>query len=455
MYNTIAQKLRETDKKYMLYRPDEKTLVGFSGGADSTALLHALMDYLGHDRLVAFHFNHMLRGDEAERDENFCRAFCAENKISFVSLKKDVKKLAGTASFEETARRVRYEAFSETANAYGCTTVSLAHHAGDNLETMLFHLCRGAGLSGISGIPPKRPMGDLMIVRPLIDCTREEILTYLEEHKLSYVTDSTNTDTAYTRNFIRENIIPALKEINPQAEENARKTAEIASNAAWHLQREAAAFLLPYREAKIPAETLRALSPALLYEVLAKLYQKAGGETLSAVQSAAVIDILFGKQNSRAVNLTGGIKAKLDGQNLRFFREKDEKHIRLTEKISLQEGKNPLPNGAVVYLNMCPDETLLESASFLASVKIPSESFPSLYFRARENGEGYRYGGMTRRFKKLLSGADSMAKNRPVLCDESGILWHPNFPIADRAKTESGIELFYIETKEGETSCSS
>jgi tRNA(Ile)-lysidine synthase len=248
----------------------------------------------------------MLRGEESERDEAFCRDFCRTHEIPFVCKRADIAGISGGTALEETARRIRYELLEETAIEHGCTTISLAHNAGDNLETMLFHLCRGTGLAGLGGIPPMRSLGELFIVRPLLDCTREEILSYLAERNLSYVADSTNTDTQYTRNFIRHEIVPKMREINPQAEENARKTAEIAQNAVLHLTNEATAFLGEKKTSE-NADALRNLSPALLYSVLSELYKNAGGETLSAVQSAALIDLLYNKEKGHSVSLTGGI----------------------------------------------------------------------------------------------------------------------------------------------------
>ncbi len=446
----LTKKLRELSKQYKFYADGEKTLVGFSGGADSTALLHALSTYLGKNRIVAFHLNHMLRGAESLRDEAFCRAFCAEHEIVFACKRVDIRALSGGTALEETARKARYEALNEAAVSYGCTTVSLAHHAADNLETMLFHLCRGAGLHGIAGIPPKRPLENLHVVRPLLDCTREDILSYLEANSLSFVVDSTNTDTEYTRNFIRERILPPLKKINPQAEENARKTADIARNAASHLEAEATLFLNDHPSAEAPAEKLRALSPALLYAVLAALYKEAGGETLSAVQSAAIIELLFEQKRGHKVSLSGKITAKFDGEMLRFLNENDRETPVFCEKIPLHMGENRLENGIFVFIDMQKADfssMKKEEIRFCATARLPKASLETLCLRPRENGEGYRFGGMTRRFKKLLSGTDSRTKNRPIFCDKAGILWHPNFPPADRAKAAETIEVVYIEIK--------
>ncbi len=441
----LLQKMRETIRKYRLYQPGEKTLVGFSGGADSVCLLYALLCLYGNQNVAAFHLNHMLRGEEALRDEDFCREFCAKYDIPFLCDHVNIREISGETSLEETARTIRYQKLEQAALSLNCSTVSLAHHAGDNLETMIFYLCRGTGLGGIAGIPVKRPLGAHMIVRPLLDLTKEEILSFLQENMLAYVTDSSNTDTVYTRNFIRHEIIPKLKQINANAEENARKTAEIAANAAYYIKEQALAFLASYPKNEIPVKDLKALSPALLYEILSVLYEQAGGKTLSSVQNASVIDLIFHKNNGASVSLTGNIIAKIDGKFLRIFHKHEENTAYLCEKIPLHWGKNILSDHLFVYLGIAADQNTAEKASFKASCKLPVSSLPSLHFRPRENGEGYRFGGMTRQFKKLLSSSDSAAKKRPILCNHDGILWHPNFSVADRIKEFPEIELFYVE----------
>ncbi len=446
MSDMLIQKLRFLSEKYGFYADGGKTLVGFSGGADSMALLHGLTACLGRERIVAFHLDHMLRGADSQRDEAFCRAFCDANHIKYVSKQVNVREMSETA-LEETARRVRYEAFFEAAKATGCTTVSLAHHAGDNLETMLFHLCRGAGLAGLSGIPPKRPLGDILVVRPLLDCTKDEIFAYLQANSLDHVTDATNFDTEYTRNFIRHEILPKLEAVNPRALENARRSADILREGGDYLRKEAERLVA--EKTALPRETLRDLPSALRHEVLSLLYQKAGGETLSAAQSDAISDVICHEKTGKRVSLTGDIVAVLDGKMLRFLSEKALKNTVFCEKIPLKQGENPVAEGIFLYLGV-PLQRISplksDEIAFLATAKIPEKSLPTLHLRPRENGEAYRFGGMTKSLKKLLCGADLRTKKRPLLCDEDGILWHPNFPSADRAKGGE-VDVVYVETK--------
>lgn len=440
--NPILQKLRYADETYKLYSKNEKTLVGFSGGADSMTLLHALSGYLGKENLIAVHINHLLRGDEADGDEAFCESYCRENGIPFFARRIDVSAMCGTKSFEETARNVRYAVFEEIALQTNCTTVSLAHTADDNLETVIFHLCRGAGTAGLSGIPPKRPLGKLFIVRPLIDCTRREILTYAGQNALAYRTDATNENTQYTRNFIRKNVVPLLKEINPHAAENVRKTSRAASSLSSHLEAEVETLLPNGNETALPFHILKEKSDALLYAVFNKLYKNAGGDALPEAQAKKLSFFLHEGKRGVCLSLPQGITAEIRGEQLRFFPKTMFPKI-LTEEKKITLGENHVTNNICIFVGTAAPES--QENTFSASAKIPKSALESLTVRPRKNGEAYRFGGMTRTLKKLLSGADTQKKNRPLLCDENGILWHPDFPVRDYDKQTETIEIHYTE----------
>lgn len=188
-------------------------LVGFSGGADSTALLDILANW-GKEHGIeihAAHVNHGIRGDEAIRDREFCRAFCEERGIRFHCLDADVpgSRQSGE-SMETAARRIRYAYFEELMRAEGIPMLALAHNADDNLETLLFRIGRGTGMRGLCGIPQSRPFGGGTLIRPLLYVSRAEILRYCEREGLSFVTDSTNLLLDASRNRIRHEVIPAL-----------------------------------------------------------------------------------------------------------------------------------------------------------------------------------------------------------------------------------------------------
>ena len=222
-------------RRYRMLSEGDAVLCGFSGGADSVTLLSLLFDLSkGEGELPAFplyacHVHHGIRGEEADRDEAFCKAFCEERGIPYFSLFADVPKLAAETgdSLETAGRNVRYEFFAKTAERlrrqhpeYKSVKVATAHTASDNAETVLFHLARGTSLSGLTGIPPVRDN----IIRPLIDVTREEVEAYCAEQGLSFVTDATNEELSYSRNRIRLEVLPALEEINSETVRHIAKT---------------------------------------------------------------------------------------------------------------------------------------------------------------------------------------------------------------------------------------
>ncbi|MBN1968919.1 MAG: tRNA lysidine(34) synthetase TilS [Candidatus Delongbacteria bacterium] len=190
----------------------KKFIVGFSGGADSLALLHILKS-LKDEGLVAdilaIHFNHNLRGFESDGDEEFCKNFCKANNIRFESYSLNVDEFANSHGFhtEEAARKLRSSKLNEVLTKEGFDFIALGHHKGDLVETTLFNIFRGSGIAGLCSLRKLR--GN--IVRPLLDFSKEEILEYCQSKNLKFRTDSSNLSNDYSRNKIRNIIIPVIE----------------------------------------------------------------------------------------------------------------------------------------------------------------------------------------------------------------------------------------------------
>ena len=185
--------------------------VALSGGADSVCLLHSLSEISKTKgfEVSAVHINHHIRGDEADRDARFCQNLCKKLHIPLKIFDVFVLEEAHKGeSIETAARRLRYDVFSRIKADY----IATAHNADDSLETFLINFCRGTGLKGLTGIPDLRER----FIRPLNFCSKEDILAYISENCLEYVTDSTNLENDYTRNKIRNKIIPLIKEFSPE-----------------------------------------------------------------------------------------------------------------------------------------------------------------------------------------------------------------------------------------------
>ena len=215
----IWQKLIKFDKEQSFFKPKTGILVGFSGGADSVALLHFVkqLSIKKQFAVYACHIHHGLR-QTADRDAAFTRQTAKELGVPFLLKKVNVKTLVKkeNLSIEHAARKARYQALKEAAEKFNCKKIALAHHLDDNAETFLLNILRGTKAKGLLGIPVKRPLGKLEIIRPFLCITRAEVERYIKEHKLSFVTDETNSEQIYTRNWIRGTLLPLLEQKQPQ-----------------------------------------------------------------------------------------------------------------------------------------------------------------------------------------------------------------------------------------------
>ena len=203
----------------------DSVLVGLSGGADSVCLLHFLR-YLAaekHFSLAAAHVNHGLRGKAAAADQRFCRDLCKELEVEFLTVKTNAKKTAEKfhLSPEHGARKARYEAYIKLARQWGANKVALGHQLDDQAETVLLNLLRGTKAKGLAGIPVRRPLASgVEIVRPLLCITRAETEAYLKNNGLTHITDQTNFDDAFTRNWVRGTLLPLLETKQPQIKQH-------------------------------------------------------------------------------------------------------------------------------------------------------------------------------------------------------------------------------------------
>lgn len=223
----MMKKVLDFVNKNKILEHGDSVILGVSGGADSVCMLH-LLNSIKEDlgiELTVVHVNHGIRGIEAEQDAEFVEHISKELGVECKIFHIDVPSIARNRkiSEEEAGRIERYAVFESVAQEIGANKIAVAHNLNDNSETVLFHLFRGSGLKGMTGIPVKRGK----IIRPLLCLTRKEIEEYLEKHRLDYCIDSTNKETEYSRNKLRLEILPYIKEnINSKAEEHIVNTAQ-------------------------------------------------------------------------------------------------------------------------------------------------------------------------------------------------------------------------------------
>ena len=215
----MKNKVLETIKKYNMIENEDKIVLAVSGGPDSICMLDILNDIKNDEtidinfEIAVAHVNHMIR-KEAEEDEKYVKKYCEEKQIEFYSKSIDVQKMANNnkIGLEEAGRKARYDFFDEILEKTNAQKIAIAHNKNDKVETVLMHILRGSGINGLKGIEAKRGK----YIRPLIECERNEIEEYCTEKNLEPRIDKTNFENEYTRNKVRNLLIPYIeKEFKP------------------------------------------------------------------------------------------------------------------------------------------------------------------------------------------------------------------------------------------------
>ena len=225
----MKQKIIETIKKYNLINSGDKIVLGVSGGPDSIAMLdilNQLKDEMNFEIYVV-HVNHNIRGKDADEDEEYVKKYCEKYNIKCFSKKIDVPTIAKTKKIgtEEAGRKVRYEYFEEILKETKSNKIAIAHNKNDKVETIIMHLLRGSGISGLRGIEPIR---EEKFIKPLIECDRQEIENYCKENNLQPRIDKTNFENEYTRNKIRNLLIPYIEEnFNPNIVDTLNRLSDV------------------------------------------------------------------------------------------------------------------------------------------------------------------------------------------------------------------------------------
>ncbi len=233
----LQEKVRNIITKYNLLDKGDSVIVGVSGGPDSMTLLTLLLELKEEYNLQIYvaHVNHMIR-ENAIKDEEYVKEFCDKNNIKLFIKRENIieKSKQDKKGLEETGREVRYNFFEEVSKNTNSNKIAIAHNLNDKIETIIMNLTRGTGISGLKGIEPKREK----YIRPLIEIERSEIEKYCEEKKLNPRIDESNQDNTYTRNKIRNIVIPYIKkELNTNIINNLNRLSEIVKENEEYLEK--------------------------------------------------------------------------------------------------------------------------------------------------------------------------------------------------------------------------
>ncbi|MBE6635065.1 MAG: tRNA lysidine(34) synthetase TilS [Ruminococcaceae bacterium] len=415
-------------------------VIGLSGGADSVLLLIFLlnlkkrMDFT----LKAIHVNHMIRGSEADHDEDFCRELCFALGVEFVSVKRDVPALSkeNKCGLEEAARNARYEEFRAfIENDDSISTIATAHNATDNLETFIFNMLRGSGLSGLCAIAPVK--GN--IIRPLLSVPKSKITSLLGEAKIPFVTDSTNFSCEYSRNYIRNEILPKLGRLTPVPEDACTRAIENLRRDREYLDCVADDFLnKSFLGTAVDTEQLLSLPIPILVRVLRGMAAKVTDKIPERKHIDSIRELL-GRSSRFEVDLPGEVSFFCRGD--RCFISKREVAGRIEGEYILSDGENRLPDfGIDVFLSDTKEISSSNVYNFSIQADLSSAIIlGDIRVRTRRNGDAYFYGGIHRKVKKLMNDKKIPPEKRdriPVFFDDKGILWIPGFGVRDDSPSE-------------------
>lgn len=474
MHSDLEKRLRRSLRELGL-GSDIRLVVAVSGGADSVALLDALVRMrkgaadLAPVELIVAHFNHLLRGDESDEDERFVESLARRYELPFAVAREDI---AGEArlqgrNLEAVARERRYRFLARTARKSGAPFVATAHTRDDQVETVLLRLLRGAGTEGLGGMRRRRRLDEgVDLIRPLLSARREDVLAHCARYGLDYRTDSSNLSPAFARNRIRLVIAPELRLINPRFDEAIARAAELISEDEEYLGRLAASVLAEAQSGAPPdggldVSRLSAEPAALRRRALREWLRRARGD-LRRIERAHLdaIDALVTRgQSGRRVELPGGSIVVREFDRLELIGELEEPNLApqpVREGTETRFGAYRL----MIRRRLRRDEAeaMLESADE-GAILGESEELDSLFVRARSEGDAYVPAESEKavKVKKLMIRARIPLRARryhPLLVTAGGeILWGPGLPVARRAMPGHGSGQGAGEGHEQENDC--
>lgn len=445
MAQTLAQQILGTG----LIKPHDCLLVGLSGGPDSVCLLHALASLKERMALTIYaaHLNHNLRGMEANQDAGFAMAFSKKMGIHCLVKSMDVEEIARQKkiSIEAAGRLCRYQFLEEVAEKTGATKIAVAHHLNDQAETVLMHLLRGSGLTGLTGMLPHRRN----IVRPLLNISRETILAYCDHHQLSYCRDATNEIPVAMRNRIRLELLPLLETYNPAIVSVLGGTAHLLQQDEAALDQMAEEFMKTETHAEpsltYDRDKLTGLNDAILSRVIRKTWQELSqtDHTLRRIHVSSIIEALGRTGREKWFHLPGDIRVQMTDRSLSFLcLEKNHSPGSSMADVFLQtHGTTWLPQGrGKVHCQIRPAVHPVHFSQAQDRQIISADHLnQDLLIRQRRSGEYWHPLGLSgkKSIKKTLMEMKIPRGKRDdclLLCHGEHVIWIMGGPISEMVR---------------------
>lgn len=356
----ITDKVKETILNNRLIEKGEHIVIGLSGGPDSVCLFHILCrlrDELDI-RLHAVHINHGLRPGAADEDQRYAEALCAEYQVPFQSFVFDVNRIAREQgiSSEDAGRQVRYGSFFEVAGRIAAETgrpvkIAVAQNMNDQAETVLMRILRGTGTDGLCGIEYLRTEKDRgVVIRPLLDVSREEIEAYCRENGLNPRIDQTNLEPIYTRNKIRLGLLPYLSEnFNANIVAALNRLSKIAKEDKEYFGQRVEAIIAEHvvfrtpERAAIPVEILNREHPAVRHRIIMRLFERIGlAKDITAAHLEQADRLLTEGKTSSAADFTAGYAMRISYDTAEFYKKRDKINIDFEYELNM-DGITEIP----------------------------------------------------------------------------------------------------------------
>ncbi len=460
----IEEKILSTIQKYNMLTYKDRIVVGVSGGPDSLTLLNILLSWQEKYNLSLYiaHFNHKLRGQESDQEADFVQKLAEKLNLPFIMGESNLNKLVKEKkiSLEEAAREARYSFYFKVVGKFKAQKIALGHNADDQVETILMRFLRGSGLDGLNAIPPVRGK----IIRPLIECTREEIEKYCLENKIEYRIDSSNKKPIYFRNKIRLELLPLLiGQYNQNLKNNLLNFQIIIGETLQYLQQKTEEIFVEMvevkegKEAVISLKRMNSLPPVFKRRIIRKMIERVKGD-LNSIDFIHIDNILQLTDNfsgEKEIYLPDNLRVKRVYQYLTIFKNSVEKYCFPNNLPSLWEYPLSTPgNTEIKPLKMEVEVSDLEvkkiedilnnqrkksPAEFIEVIDREKVKLP-LKLRNRREGDFFyplKLGGKKKIKELFIDYKISRSHRRliPLLVDGEGkIVWVVGIRLDERAK---------------------